>query len=149
MIKFEYTFISINFSSVTRPSGFHIALGEEWEDMEFNTVNTNGEYVKSGKYATLDKKWLKKFNNFISNQKHLKSLSTWIYKESPHTTEHRFVIEGESWNTEITLYDLGRLSGHHHKEYMEEEVILLEFFHKVQELFKEVGIDLQYNEIKY
>ena len=47
MIKFEYTFISINFSSVTRPSGFHIALGEEWEDMEFNTVNTNGEYVKS------------------------------------------------------------------------------------------------------
>ena len=63
MIKFEYTFISINFSSVTRPSGFHIALGEEWEDMEFNTVNTNGEYVKSGKYTTLDKKWLKKLND--------------------------------------------------------------------------------------
>lgn len=149
MIKFEYTYIDLSCLNETRSCGFHIGLGEEWEDMEFNYVNALGKYTRSGRYAQLEKKWLKKFNEFINNQKHLKSLSSWIYKNPPHSTEHRFAIEGVGWYTEITLYDLGRLHGHIHKEYKEDERVLLEFFHKVQELFKEVGIDLQYNEINY
>lgn len=149
MIKFEYTYLDISSYDRRINCGFHFIVGDEWDDAIIYPLNREGKIF--GKYKTikLEESWIEKFCSFINEQKCLKSLSSWIYKNPPHSTEHRFAIEGVGWYTEITLYNLGRLTGHIHKEYKEDEIVLLEFFHKVQELFKEVEIDLQYNEIKY
>ena len=46
---------------------------------------------------------------------------------------------------EINLYNLGVLKNYEYQSYKDEEIVLLEFFDKVIELFAEHNIELSYN----
>ena len=149
MILFEYTCINLDINNNEQVAGFRISLGEEWEDIIMYEVKRNGEVIsKSSITNVLNRVWLSNFLKFIDDQKEIKNLSTLIYKLSDHKTEHKFVIEGKGWNKEINLYNLGVLKNYEYQSYKDEEIVLLEFFDKVIELFAEHNIELSYNSIK-
>ena len=149
MPKFQYVYLDVSGYDRRINCGFHFSLGDEWEDAIIYPLKREGKIF--GKYKTLrlKKEWIEKFCSYINEQKQIKSLSSWIYKEGPHNTEHRFEIEGESWNTEIGIYDLGLVENHMHNDYKEEELILLKFFNDVQNILKEVNINLEKDNVSW
>lgn len=149
MILFKYTCINLGINNDEQVAGFEIELGEEWNDLAVYEVNRNGKIINSNhKTIVFNKDWLNNFLKFIVEQKEIKNLSSWIYKLGNHSTEHRFVIEGTGWNKEITLYNLGVLKNYEYQSYKDEEIVLLEFFDKVIELFAEHNIELSYTSIR-
>ena len=149
MILFKYTCINLEINNNEQVAGFEIELGEEWNDLAVYEVNRNGKIINNNhKTIVLNKDWLNNFLKFIVEQKEIKNLSSWIYKLGNHSTEHRFVIEGNGWNKEITLYNLGKLENYEYQSYKNEELVLLEFFDKVIELLKQQNIELSYNSVK-
>ena len=148
MILFEYTCINLEINDNEQVAGFHLSLGEEWDDMILYKVKRNGNVITEDcNKIPLDKDWLNMFLKFINEYKEIKNLSSWIYKLGDHSTEHKFVIEGSGWNKEINIYNLGRLVSYEFDSYKEEEKVLLYFMDKVIQLFHQHNIELGYSSI--
>ena len=141
MTRFEYSYMDVSFFDSNRTAGFHIAIGDEWKDIEFNYLKRDGSLGKSS-LIQVDKKWLKRFCKMIEEQVQIKPISSWVYKTTPHTSEHIFKIECEEWNREIGIYNLGSNKNHFNKAYAEEEKLLIDLFEKVKEMLLEVNCDL-------
>lgn len=149
MVKFEYTFCDVDIFKGGVTGGFNVNFGNEdtWDDIEIATINKHRKQ-KDKKYVPITEEWLNKVCDFISKQRQLKSLSSWIFKFAPQTTEHQIIVETDSWYREISVYNFGELGRHHHPEYAEDEKILLEFFKKIQEFLLEVGVVLTFNKVR-
>ena len=147
MIRFEYSYMDVSFYDATKTAGFHIAIGDEWDDIEFNYVKRDGTLGK-GTLIKVDKKWIKRFCNMIKEQTQLRPVSSWVYKKTPHSSEHIFKIESDGWNKEIGIYNLGSNKRHSHKNYAEEEKILIDLFAKAKEMLLEVNCDLSMESFK-
>lgn len=148
MIKFSYTYLFLTTLKLDEVVGFELSFGneEEWDDVCVTLITKSRKYIDSVSYP-VSKEWIEKVCKFLNEQEQLKTLSSWIYKNEPHNTEHLISIEGEGWNRDISIYNLGQLKNHIDPNYYKEEVILLEFLDKIKGFLKEVGIDFQINKI--
>ena len=149
MIRFDYNFLDLGPFDLDTISGFQLSLGndEEWDDVVIS-FQTRGRKFNDYISIPVSKEWIDKVCTFINEQRQLKGLSSWVYKKPPHTTEHRISIETDSWNTDIYVYNFGSFGRHFHPEYENDEKILIEFFKKMQEFLREIGIELSFNKYK-
>ena len=148
MIRFQYTYLSLDLVDCDAISGFDVSFGtlDDWDDVVVAYLTRRRKFKDSVSYK-VPKEWVKKVCDFIERQEQVRALSSWIYKKGSHSTEHFFSIESEGWLREITLYNLGEFGQHTHKNYEREEKILLEFFRKLQEFFLEVGLVLSFDKV--
>ena len=148
MVKFVYTFMNIDYT-YKKNAGFSLSFGieEDWDnEVVVSSIDSYRKYHDSVAYK-VSNEWLEKVCAFLNEQRQLKSLSSWLYKVKNNKTEHQIAIEGEGWNKEINLYNLGEFGNHIHPEYAEDEKVLLEFFSRIQEFLQEEGIYLSFNEV--
>ena len=148
MVKFTYRYLDLGLHPLNKISGFEMSFGneEDWNDVFIQFI-TRGRDIKDSVSFKVSKEWLDKMCNFLREQTQLKSLSSWIYKTSPHTSEHQITLEADSWYREINLYNLGEFGRHLDKGFEEDEKVLLEFFNKIQKFLKEVGISLSFDKV--
>jgi len=148
MIKFEYTFLDLRSFDVDNLSGFNVSFGnlEDWDDVVISYMTRGRKHIDSTSIK-VPQEWLDRVCNFLKEQTQLRPLSSWIFKSTPHSSEHQITIEVDGWYREIFVYNLGEFGRHLHPNFKEEEIILLEFFTKIQELLKEVGINLKTDKI--
>ena len=148
MVKFVYTCVNLNYT-YKKNAGFSISFGieEDWDnEIVISSLDSYKKYHDSVEFE-VSSEWLDRVCKFLNEQKQLKSLSSWLYKVKNHKTEHQIAIEGEGWNKEINLYNLGEFGNHIHPDYAEDEKVLLEFFSRIQEFLQEVGIYLSFTEV--
>ena len=148
MIKFEYSYLNLELMSLNAIAGFNISFGNDpdWDDVVV-ALETRGRKFEDHTSFYVTKEWIDKVCSFIEKQTQLRPLSSWILKTENHCTEHRFAIETDTWYREINLYNLGTLKGYAHPEFKKDELVLIEFFKKIQEFLKEIGIDLEYDRV--
>lgn len=149
MVKFEYTYLNLDFIDYDSIAGFHLSLGneEDWDDVVVTQL-TRGRSFRNHMSQPVPQEWLDKVCAFLKEQTQLRPLSSWIYKTPPHTSEHQIIVEADGWYREINLYNFGEFGRHHYPEFKEDEKVLLAFFNKMQEFLKEVGIELTFNKVK-